>query len=133
MLVMAIVATLSLSSLLILQFQDTPAFAQQNNPYVESANQCVIEDLIQAGPECKPRPVLVDLPVPYLSDGSIPEVIPNQVQVQRCQGVCHQSNTFHRCVPHEGGRVNKTVDVRILLSAYLYAERNTSALTQPFT
>lgn len=122
MLVMALLATLSLSSLLILQIQDSPVFAEQNNPYIDisSSNKCVIGDLLQSGPKCEPRPTLVELPTAYLSDGSIIEVIPNLVQVQRCQGVCHQSNSFHKCVPHEGGRINKTIEVSFeIMRAFL--------------
>merc|ERR1712037_300460 len=50
------------------------------------------------GPECRPRPTLITLPLPR--DPSILQVIPSQVEVEQCAGTCHLPGEaqYQRCV-----------------------------------
>ena len=80
--------------------------AQENLQYVVDTVEktCTdIDTVLQSGPRCKPRSALLSLP----SRSDILEVIPNQVEIQRCQGMC--PNSMHHCLPSLVQ--NKTIEV----------------------
>lgn len=56
------------------------------------------------------------LPLP--DDPDVIEVIPAQVEVSLCGGVCHEGNLYHKCVPKTGARTKKTVQVSFAMSQY---------------
>ena len=72
----------------------------------DASEQCtnqVMAQIWQEMPACKPREVLVPLPLPP-DDADVIEVIPSHVAVPRCAGVCHVGNLYHHCVPGAGAR-----------------------------
>ena len=49
-----------------------------------------------------PRRTLVSLPLS--NDFDIIEIIPSKIEIERCDGVCHNGELYHKCVP-----ISKTI------------------------
>ena len=79
-----------------------------NNPTDHTEETCSVGSLLYSGPECSPRPTIIPLPPGPLSQDII-EVIPNQVEVLKCGGVCHGENSNHKCISTV--KYTKTVEV----------------------
>lgn len=98
MLVMFLIVTLALSSIVVYETQNyqTTAVEQTLNYNNVSESVCDTSFILNNGPECEPRPVLMSLPLPT----EALEVIPNQIEVKKCGGVCTEDNPYHKCVPN---------------------------------
>lgn len=69
--------------------------------------------MLQSLVRCQPRPTLVELPVPSTSGdtGSILQVIPGHVMLDRCSGSCRSPS--HSCLPTHVENVTLEVRPRI--------------------
>ena len=106
MLVMALTAFFYLIFLVIQQFREIPGKA---DGYFGDQLNCPVANILYSGPQCAPRQQLVTIPQP--SDIDVLEMIPKQVELMRCGGVCHTENSRKKCVPEKGSTSSKRIPV----------------------
>ena len=70
--------------------KDTLVDVYQENLKTECSEN-VIEKIYSTLPQCEPKQILVNLPP--INDLDIIEVIPSKVEINRCDGVCHEGST----------------------------------------
>ena len=67
---------------------------------MKSSNKCTennFKNVFENLPQCMPRRTLVSLPLS--NDFDIIEIIPSKIEIERCDGVCHNGQLYHKCVP----------------------------------
>ena len=69
--------------------KDTLVDVYQENLKAE-CNENVIEKIYSTLPQCEPKQILINLPP--INDLDIIEVIPSKVEINRCDGVCHEGS-----------------------------------------
>ncbi|TRY70451.1 hypothetical protein TCAL_02382 [Tigriopus californicus] len=75
------------------------------------------ESILPSMLKCRTRPTVIELPMPIVDgeSGSIIQVIPGHILVERCSGSCN-NNPSHTCLPTRV--VNKTVEVMAIQATY---------------
>ncbi len=99
-----------IGSLLVLQ--TAPNSGDDSSRYLGDGQECsndAVSNIWSTMPPCRPRDTMVALPLP--EDADVVEVIPSHVMVPRCDGVCHQGNLYHHCVPKADGRTTTNFEV----------------------
>ena len=89
------ISLIVISVFIILQTTTYTSVAKENtfeDLYQENrkteCSENVIEKIYSTLPQCEPKQILVNLPP--VNDVDIIEVIPSKVEINRCDGVCHE-------------------------------------------
>lgn len=90
---------------------------------ISQCSQTHHENILPSILKCRPRPTVIELPMPVMDgeSGAIMQVIPGHVLVERCSGSC--SVPSHSCLPTLV--VNKTVEVMAIQTTFSSGVWNT--------